>query len=277
MTLTGQPSFEQGFPPSRFHANYTTTTSTLTILTTIPEDEAMYHCVVFTWTQDQWSGTYLSFEENTERKTKVTVTQWPAVAAPVQPGNSVTLYCSVFSISEAKSCPEVHWYGVRSDTSLENIIYTAGIKSYDCFKKAEDSPPSKSCVYQFSKNFSSSDIGTYYCAVAICGEIIFGNGTELDIKGTSEWSYGESWWWHNIVLFVVLTISLILTSVLIYTMKKNSSKENIAKRNTKRATDQGIYSAAVYTMVKTSSGGRGDVSTSERERIYAAVQALGLD
>ncbi|KAJ8337707.1 hypothetical protein SKAU_G00366730 [Synaphobranchus kaupii] len=42
----------------------------------------------------------------------------------------------------------------------------------------------KSCVYNFPKrNLSLSDAGTYYCAVATCGEILFGNRTKLDFEG----------------------------------------------------------------------------------------------
>ncbi|KAG7465337.1 hypothetical protein MATL_G00175350 [Megalops atlanticus] len=41
-----------------------------------------------------------------------------------------------------------------------------------------------SCVYKLPKrNLSPSDAGTYYCAVATCGEILFGNGTRLDVQG----------------------------------------------------------------------------------------------
>lgn len=65
MKATADPTFEQGFPPSRFHANYSTTVSTLTILKTIEEDEALYHCTVTSWSKDQWSGTYLSLKGNT--------------------------------------------------------------------------------------------------------------------------------------------------------------------------------------------------------------------
>ena len=56
------PALEQGFPLSRFHANHTTTMSTLTILTTVQEDEGVYHCAVSTWSKDQWSGTSLSLK-----------------------------------------------------------------------------------------------------------------------------------------------------------------------------------------------------------------------
>ncbi|CAB1337485.1 unnamed protein product [Coregonus sp. 'balchen'] len=49
-------------------------------------------------------------------------------------------------------------------------------------RKPCDSSPTKSCVYSLSKNnLSLSDAGTYYCAVATCGEILFGHGTNLNI------------------------------------------------------------------------------------------------
>ncbi|KAG7465286.1 hypothetical protein MATL_G00174750 [Megalops atlanticus] len=44
-----------------------------------------------------------------------------------------------------------------------------------------------SCVYTLPKrNLSPSDSGTYYCAVATCGEILFGNGTKMDLEGSEE-------------------------------------------------------------------------------------------
>ena len=47
--------------------------------------------------------------------------------------------------------------------------------------------PSQSCVYHIEKmNLISSDAGTYYCAVASCGEILFGSGSELLIKDDVE-------------------------------------------------------------------------------------------
>lgn len=39
----------------------------------------------------------------------------------------------------------------------------------------------------------------------------------------------------------------------------------------------GVYSAAVFTMMKTGSGGTRDANAVDRERIYAAVKAFGLD
>ncbi|TWW63265.1 hypothetical protein D4764_03G0002730 [Takifugu flavidus] len=40
------------------------------------------------------------------------------------------------------------------------------------------------CFYSFSmKNLNTSQTGTYYCAVAACGHILFGNGTKLVFEG----------------------------------------------------------------------------------------------
>lgn len=128
----------------------------------------------------------LYFIENTQRMSDYTVVQWPTVSDPVHPGDSVTLQCSVLPDSREKSCLGDHsvlWFGVRSDKSHRNIIYADGNRPYECDKKPDAHSPPKSCIYHFSKNVSSTDAGTYYCAVATCGKILFGNGTKLEIRG----------------------------------------------------------------------------------------------
>ncbi|XP_071314252.1 uncharacterized protein [Trachinotus anak] len=291
MKSTANPTFEDGFPPSRFHVNHTTTASALTILSAVQEDEALYHCAVTTWNKDQWSGMYLSLKENSQRMSDYTVVQLPTVPDPVHPGASVTLQCSVLSHSEKNSCPgdhSVHWFGVSSDKSLPNIIYADGNRPDECDKKPDERSPTKSCVYRFSKTVSSSDAGTYYCAVVTCGEILFGNGTKVEIEGSGLWSFGVLQQ-DNIsllLLFAILAISLVVIAFLIYTIKKSkcdycnatvSLQENIAKRNFKRREDRWVYSAVVFTMMKTCSDEMRDAKVEGRERIYAAVKAFGLD
>ncbi|KAF3836868.1 hypothetical protein F7725_004332 [Dissostichus mawsoni] len=40
------------------------------------------------------------------------------------------------------------------------------------------------CVYNLPmENLNPSHAGTYFCAVASCGHILFGNGTKLDFEG----------------------------------------------------------------------------------------------
>uniref|UniRef100_A0A671Y4B9 Ig-like domain-containing protein n=1 Tax=Sparus aurata TaxID=8175 RepID=A0A671Y4B9_SPAAU len=63
----------------------------------------------------------------------------------------------------------------------EWIIKTVWSGTYLLLKAAKHrSDTQKSCVYHFSKKVSSSDAGTYYCAVATCGEILFGNGAKVE-------------------------------------------------------------------------------------------------
>uniref|UniRef100_A0A8C3A8J6 Ig-like domain-containing protein n=1 Tax=Cyclopterus lumpus TaxID=8103 RepID=A0A8C3A8J6_CYCLU len=105
-------------------------------------------------------------------------------SAPVRPGHSVTLQCSVLSHSERRTCPgepSVFWFRAGSDESHPSLIYAQRSNSAGCEKSPEAHSPQK-CVYSFSKDVTSSDVGTHYCAVATCGQILFGNGTKLDIK-----------------------------------------------------------------------------------------------
>uniref|UniRef100_A0A667WKI5 Ig-like domain-containing protein n=1 Tax=Myripristis murdjan TaxID=586833 RepID=A0A667WKI5_9TELE len=148
-------------------------------------DTAVYYCIKV----DQLSmtflkGTFLRIKD--PKRDTSSIIERP-VSEPVYEGDPVTLQCSLLSDSENKACPAEHsvfWFRAGSDESHPRIIYTHGNRSDGCEKSPEAGSPPQSCVYKFSKNsVSSSDAGTYYCAVATCGEILFGNATKLDIKG----------------------------------------------------------------------------------------------
>ncbi|XP_075336631.1 uncharacterized protein LOC142397172 [Odontesthes bonariensis] len=180
-----KPSYGPGFSASKLEALYNEKNSTLTILRTSKEDEGMYHCALFQWTDVTWSGTYLSLKGNTERTSNYIVVQQPAVSDPAGPGDSVSLQCSVLSDSENKTCSgdlSVFWFRAASNKSHPHIIYSDGNGRNECDKRAATQ---RRCVHHFSKNISSSDAGTYYCAVATCGEILFGNGAKPEIEKTS--------------------------------------------------------------------------------------------
>ncbi|XP_072251430.1 uncharacterized protein [Leuresthes tenuis] len=179
------PLYGPGFSDSKLEATYNGKSSTLTISKITKEDEGMYHCAVFEYAAVTWSGTYLSFIGNTQRTSNYTVVQQPAVSDPAGPGDSATLQCSVLSDSEKKTCSgdlSVFWFRAASNKSHPHIIYSDGNRRNECDKRADTQ---RRCVYHFSKNISSSDAGTYYCAVATCGEILFGNGAKLETEKTS--------------------------------------------------------------------------------------------
>ncbi|XP_035771717.1 signal-regulatory protein beta-2-like [Neolamprologus brichardi] len=177
---TTQPVYTPEFPESRFEAKIDKNFVNLTIVKTVQEDEGYYHCEQGSRVSSEWSGMYLSVKGNTQRSSNYIVVQKQMESNPVYSGDTATLECSVFSDSENETCPgdqNVFWFRAGSHP---NIIYTDR-KRHEYENRSD---PQKRCVYGFSKNVSSSDAGTHYCAVAACGEIISGNGTKLNIQGT---------------------------------------------------------------------------------------------
>uniref|UniRef100_A0A3B5PTC1 Ig-like domain-containing protein n=1 Tax=Xiphophorus maculatus TaxID=8083 RepID=A0A3B5PTC1_XIPMA len=166
------PEYGAGYSDSRVKAVLTDNVSNLTILKAAQEDEGMYHCGFSDWSQNVWRGNYLLI------KGLITSLSQNMVSDSNRPDNYVTLQCSILSDFENNSCSEdvsVFWF--RSDKSHPDIIYTDGNRTNRCQKKIDDQTGR---VYNFSRKISSSDDGTYYCAVATCGEILFGNGAKLE-------------------------------------------------------------------------------------------------
>uniref|UniRef100_A0A3Q3F8G0 Ig-like domain-containing protein n=1 Tax=Labrus bergylta TaxID=56723 RepID=A0A3Q3F8G0_9LABR len=125
-------------------------------------------------------GTFLQIKEPSITSVVQDISQ-----DPVHPGDLMTLQCSVLSESENNTCPGKHrvfWFRAGSDENHPSVIYTHGNRPGGCEESPEAHSPQK-CVYSFSKTVNSSDASTYFCAVAACGEILFGNGTKIDIKG----------------------------------------------------------------------------------------------
>ncbi|KAM9401339.1 uncharacterized protein ACWYII_030921 [Salvelinus alpinus] len=189
----------------------------LTISKTESGDSATYYCGAMEEGELKFGeGTFLIVKDSNS----MSVLQQP-VSESVQPGDSVTLNCTIHS----KTCAgehSVYWFRHGSGESHPGIIYTHGDRSDQCEKSPEAGSPTQSCVYNLRKrNLSLSDAGTYYCAVASCGVILFGNGIKLDIEA------GES---VDPLLFVYCLavalafafILIILLACIIYKMKKTS-------------------------------------------------------
>ncbi|XP_036452908.1 uncharacterized protein LOC118826127 [Colossoma macropomum] len=175
-------TFYNGFEKScRFKTQAAPGSFNLTISNLEPSDTAMYYCaVIFIYDITFGEGTVLVVKGAPLTKHKVH--QRPVLKA-VHPGDSETLQCTVLT----ESCSgehSVYWFRHGSGESHPGIIYTHGNRSDECKRSSETDSPTQSCVYKLPKrNLSLSDAGTYYCAVAACGQILFGNGTKLDHKG----------------------------------------------------------------------------------------------
>uniref|UniRef100_A0A671Y0N0 Ig-like domain-containing protein n=1 Tax=Sparus aurata TaxID=8175 RepID=A0A671Y0N0_SPAAU len=252
-----KPVFRPEFPESRLDLKVEKNISNLTIFSTTEEDEGMYHCTFIDLNKNICSGTYLSL------KGKYVICLLQS-SDPVRPGDLKTLQCSVLSDSDTKTCPGDHsvfWFRVGSDKSHPNILYTDGNRRDECEDRSDTQ---KSCVHHFSKNISSSDAGTYYCAVATCGEILFGNGAKVDIEGNTVLLFRKS---------EHLSFNLYIESNKIYENQLLSVFLVIKQRDD----DMRLYSAVVFTVMKTDRGVMKHAEAAETERIYTAVKAFGLD
>uniref|UniRef100_UPI0037E72473 signal-regulatory protein beta-2-like n=1 Tax=Semicossyphus pulcher TaxID=241346 RepID=UPI0037E72473 len=157
-------------------------TFVLIISQTQLSDSGLYFCVKQrTRNMTLLKGTFLTVKGQEPESTAIIQ---DLSSDPVRPGDSLTLQCSLLSDSDYKTCPGKHsmfWFRSGSDESHPSVIYTLGNRTDECENSPEARSPQK-CVYSFSKTVSSSDAGTYYCAVATCGEILFGKGTKLNIE-----------------------------------------------------------------------------------------------
>uniref|UniRef100_A0A4W5NHU9 Ig-like domain-containing protein n=1 Tax=Hucho hucho TaxID=62062 RepID=A0A4W5NHU9_9TELE len=168
MTKYDMPVWHKDFNHSRFNVEKAGADGMyrLAITNTDPTDEAVYYCAVRTAYEANFiNGTLLLWKGKNHQRSHYHT-------------------CTVLS----ETCTgehSVYWFRSGSGESHPGVLYTPGDKSDECEKSPETSSPTQRCVYSLSKNnLSPSDAGTYYCAVATCREILFGDGTKLDIKGT---------------------------------------------------------------------------------------------
>ncbi|KAM9471212.1 uncharacterized protein Hap1MRO34_013030 [Clarias gariepinus] len=177
VTVLGEPKYEDEFKPPKFSIKKETKSCHLKISNVDPSDEAMYYCGFRDFLTHFGNGTFLAVTGDED--VKVSVFQ-SSVLDSVPAGASVTLQCSVLSESRAAEL-QVLWFRAAPPQSHPQIIYTHHNSSHQC----ESRSSTHTWVYNFSKNILSlNDTGTYYCAVAACGKIIFGNGTRVQLEGS---------------------------------------------------------------------------------------------
>nr|XP_046261712.1 uncharacterized protein LOC124067950 isoform X5 [Scatophagus argus] len=241
-------------------------------------DAALYYCLKIRQKLSFLKGAHLSVEGPKPHITTVPPSD------PVRPADSVTLQSSV--PPENKKFVEEHsvcYFESGSQQSYPSFSYAKG--NHEGISK-------KKCVYSFSKNVSSSDAGTYYCAVATCGEILFGNGTKLDTEVNTCESQRDGTFVS--LLCAALAVSLMVIAFLIYSIKKLKEQScgccnaDVALQNTVTASADCqsseqteeyslIYSAPTFTSRRAGKSETKDVPTVEEESIYTEVRALELD
>ncbi|XP_036423855.1 uncharacterized protein LOC118806533 [Colossoma macropomum] len=212
------------FDKSRFKLNRIANGISLSIERVTKEDEGMYFCgETGKKTLDFSTATFLAVTG----QLNTLVLQTP-VRGSVSPGESVTLQCTV--LSEIRSAElRVLWFRAAAGQSFPEIIYTHQNSSS---RQCEINSSTHSSVYNFSKNIlNQHHTGTYYCAVAACGKIIFGNGTTVEMKKVQEGAVS-----------VRTTRQEQNTENLHYTAKHNKEKKAKAGRVKREKPNDTVYS-----------------------------------
>ncbi|XP_035531210.1 polymeric immunoglobulin receptor-like [Morone saxatilis] len=121
-------------------------------------------------------------------------------------GDSVNLSCTVYT---EKCAGEQNLYWFRHGVAQPAIMY------HNAGKCMKDSHMENCTLNLAIKSVSSSDAGMYYCALASCGEIVFGQGTRVKIAGSTSLCPG---------VLSELAVSIILLLVLALVMYKLKKK-----------------------------------------------------
>uniref|UniRef100_A0A673L789 Uncharacterized LOC107708031 n=1 Tax=Sinocyclocheilus rhinocerous TaxID=307959 RepID=A0A673L789_9TELE len=191
--LSGSFIYQNGFDKvERYSFEVGTDFLNMSIINLKENDFANYYCAVtFINTIQFGEGTILLHKDSA---TGFTVLQQP-VSDRLHPGDSVTLQCSVISQICAGEY-SVYWFRHSSGHSHPGLIYTRDNRSDQCMERSENGSSTQSWVYSLSQTeLRPSDAGIYYCAVATCGKIHFGNGTKLIVEASSTLTF-----WNPVVL-----------------------------------------------------------------------------
>uniref|UniRef100_A0AAY4DEI3 Ig-like domain-containing protein n=1 Tax=Denticeps clupeoides TaxID=299321 RepID=A0AAY4DEI3_9TELE len=172
-------TFEKGAEESNLEIKMNQNSFNLTFKSVEASDEGTYYCgdinllFSFNFTQD-----LLPLLDS-----PTVQVQQHYLLDPASEGDDVTLNCTVVSGGCAGE-HSVYWFRHGTPGSQPGIIYTHGDRSAGCEKNPEAGSSTQSCVYHLPKrNLSTTDAGTYYCAVAACGRIVTGKGARLEVTG----------------------------------------------------------------------------------------------
>ncbi|XP_014011465.1 uncharacterized protein [Salmo salar] len=298
LLMTSRLSSGQYFYFNNFTKNFTDTkhlsvkrgvdSFNLTISKTEPWDSATYYCGAMKVGKVKFGeGTVLIVKGS--ESNSMSVNQQP-VFELVQPGDSVTLNCTIHTETCAGEY-SVYWFRHGSGESCPGILYTNGDRSDQCEKSIETGSPTQSCVYNLPKrNLNLSDAGTYYCAVASCGVILFGNGTKLHVDHGCK----EDHVFMVYCLGVALALCVILIIVLGCFLCKMTKKTSLLCRGTHPQTsglavasshnqDQedddtltSVHYAALNVIHKKPKTRR-HRSAMERDTVYSGVRCQNMD
>uniref|UniRef100_UPI0037E74973 signal-regulatory protein beta-2-like n=1 Tax=Semicossyphus pulcher TaxID=241346 RepID=UPI0037E74973 len=247
----------------RYSLNFDKVNSYLSISETTWEDTGTYFCGAMYLNEVKFgSGTFLMLKG--ANMISDSVVQQPE-SPSVQPGNSVTLSCSVHTGHCAAEHTSVMWMK-NSHQSAPQMIYSAGFKNNTC--ESTESGNS-TCVYNLLiENLSSDDAGTYHCVVTSCGHVLFGNGTQINIHYSNLSPTVIALMLSNIILGIVALVLLWL-----HCKSRRKDSAEVASRSSEVSpTNDGVIYASVSSAPGSFPSRQAKVKNSGDSIVYSDIR-----
>ncbi|XP_048041414.1 novel immune-type receptor 5 isoform X1 [Megalobrama amblycephala] len=216
---SSESQFHNGFDRNHFEVLRETDNFNLKIVNTVQSDSGTYYCAVsFSNIIEFGNGTLLVIKgSEASRPTHLQPPKFELVESEV----NVPLQCSIQNqLESGRGEHRLYWFRHGSGESPSGSIYIHGNTSDSCVKSSEAGCLSPTCVFNLpKKTFSSSEKGTYFCALATCGEALFGNISNLNPDSH------ESQNIHLIQIGLAALLAISLTiNVLLCCLRKNGRK-----------------------------------------------------
>ncbi|XP_052416966.1 uncharacterized protein LOC127961760 [Carassius gibelio] len=216
--------FENGFDKhNRFFVAKDDSSFNLSITNAKESDTATYYCAKFIYQFIFGEATDLIVKD---RGLNMQSDHQTPATDPVHPEDSaVALQCTVLTQSCAGE-HNVYWFRRESGESPPGIIFTQERRNAQCERRSDVNSTAHKCIYSLPKrNLSLSDAGIYYCAVAACEEILFGDARKPDLPG-----FQTPW---SIIALILGTLNCLSVIVIIflctqlYMQRRKDNTQNI--------------------------------------------------
>uniref|UniRef100_A0A9J8B6Y7 Ig-like domain-containing protein n=1 Tax=Cyprinus carpio carpio TaxID=630221 RepID=A0A9J8B6Y7_CYPCA len=239
----------------------------LSITNTEELDTATYYCVkhFFTFTFGDVTDlivkdAQLNIQSNHQR----------AATDPVHPEDSgVALQCTVLTQSCAGE-HNVYWFRRESGESPPGIIFTQEHRNAQCERSSDVNSTAHKCIYSLPKrNLSLSDAGIYYCAVAACGEILFGDTRKVDLPDKC---FQTHWTTAALIIITLSVIVIIIMGAQLYKYRQKDKMHNTQHGQLVADDADALNYAALRLQQKPSTSRRPIERKSQDNSIYAHVR-----
>uniref|UniRef100_A0A668RBV8 Ig-like domain-containing protein n=1 Tax=Oreochromis aureus TaxID=47969 RepID=A0A668RBV8_OREAU len=222
-------------------------------------DSATYYCICSYFYTLMFLETIIVNVNDSDLNIRALVHQ--SASETIQPGGSVSLHCMVHTMLSCDGEHSVYWF---KDSTQPGLIYTHGVRNDQCERK--DNKRTHTCVYNLTiETLNLSHAGIYYCAVASCGHILFGNGTKLDFGDSSALMYFLS------AALTLTTIISVLSTLLVYKMKKRNNCQSTDSNANDSSTQEDNLHYAALRKIRTK-GARRQTSNTQDECVYSGIK-----